>query len=214
MALRCHITQNRLLLREEPGGRLISSAEVVWDTRQNPQGSLCWGSAACTSLCPWPGAGHGLCQRCACKSWSNATTSHPSGLHRPAPPTAPGRLSFLPSSRGCRSLGRHSSGCRNALNSNRTTISQRSEQQAGQEADLAVCNTVTQSSHTGAPETVGRSWAAMEKLGFTGCDGTRQSAQLSLLLSLPQTTTELKAKEPKCQFPPRRYLSTNSHLLS
>lgn len=57
-----------------------------------------------------------------------------------------------------------------------------------------VCNTITQSSHTEAPETVGKNWAAMEKTGFTWCDGAQWSTQLSLLLSPPQTTTILKAE--------------------
>lgn len=64
----------------------------------------------------------------------------------------------------------------------------------GEEVDLAVCDTIAQSSHRGALEIVGRNWAATEKTGFSRCDVAHQSTQLSLLLSLPQTTTVLQAE--------------------
>lgn len=63
-----------------------------------------------------------------------------------------------------------------------------------QEVDLVVWNAITQSSPTRPPETVGKNRAAMEKTGFSGCEGAQCSAQLSLLLSPPQTTMVLKAE--------------------
>lgn len=110
-ALRCHITQKSLLLREEPGSR-----DIVWDMQQKREASLCCSSAACTSPCPWPGAGHELCQRCAYKSWSE---NHHKAPQQPAPSSvslrSPGWLSaFSPNSRCCSGLGGYSTGCRNA----------------------------------------------------------------------------------------------------
>lgn len=112
-------------------------------------------------------------------------------------PSAPG-MSVMQTKRTDQpSVGRE----RNRLGPNQT--------ESKEEADPVVC-----SKPKAAPRSTRGSRQELDCCAercFTCWDGAHQTAQPSFSLRQPE---HCKLRELRCQFPPRRYLSTNSHLLS